>query len=315
MKILFEKWHGCQNDFIVIWTNSNESKYLLTSLQRQANQLCNRTGLGIGADGILVLNKDHGDEFPKNLSIINQDGSLARNCGNGLRCAAASIYQRHQEELKKDEILEQVELCVEGRSFLCQFLHEANSKPVPMIAVDMGLLALNEQNSWHSKNRELLRGEELSDLTKNLGEAFSAEIGNQHIVFLCENCKEPESILMQLGPKLQKTPYWDGINVHIAMEASWNISELSEAKKALGSPIGDLYEAWVYERGVGPTQACGSGACAIGASILSQGFTTRGEWIAIKMPGGTVFVKQVEANEGVLLAGDANFIFSGELNL
>ena len=315
MKVLFEKWHGCQNDFIVIWTNSNESKYLLASLQRQAPQLCDRTGIGIGADGILVLSKDHGDERPKKLSIINQDGSLAKNCGNGLRCAAASIYLRNQEQLKKDELLEQVELSVEERKFSCQFLHGSASKVAPMISVNMGVLSLNEQNSWHSKALDILQDQKLASLTKKLGEVFSADIGNHHLVFLSDACEETELILKQLGASLQKTPYWDGINVHIATERSWDITELNKAKKALGSPVGDLYEAWVFERGVGPTKACGSGACAIGVSVLSQGFAARDEWIAIKMPGGTVFVKQSEANEEVLLAGDAKFVFSGEIDI
>ena len=315
MKLEFEKWHGCQNDFIVIWTNPNEGKFLLSSLKKSAPQLCDRNGSGIGADGILVLSKEHGDDLPNTLTIINQDGSIAKNCGNGLRCAAASIYIRHQDLLKKDEQLNQVELNVEGRKFLCQYLYEAKSKKLPMIAVNMGSLALNEQNSWHNHALELLNEELLAKLTQLLGEAFTAEIGNQHLVFLNESSKDLQSHLEKAGPLLQNTKYWDGINVHVATESSWKEDQRNKAQQALGSAVGDLYEAWVYERGVGPTQACGSGACAIGASILSQGFANKDEWIAVKMPGGTVYVKQIDPSEGVLLAGDATFVFSGSLDI
>lgn len=314
MKIHFEKWHGCQNDFIVVWTNTNESKYLLPSLQRQANKLCNRQGLGIGADGILVLNQLPGEALPTNLTIINQDGSKAKNCGNGLRCAAASIYSRHQEEAKKSEELNQVNLSVEGRNFHCQFFPGDKPNAIPMISVDMGLIKLNAQNTWHQGMQSQLADEKLAD-QKELGEVFSADIGNQHLVFLSDSCHNPLEMLKEIGPKLQKSAHWDGINVHIALESTWQDSELNLAKKSLGAQVGDLYEAWVFERGVGLTQACGSGACAIGASVLAQGFANRDEWIGIKMPGGTVFVKQIDPNESVLLAGSASFVFSGSYDL
>ncbi|NRA44620.1 MAG: hypothetical protein HRU09_06645 [Oligoflexales bacterium] len=315
MKIAFEKWHGCQNDFMVVWTNPNEAKFLRSSLQRQAPQLCSRDGLGVGADGILVLSKEHGNELPNTLTIINQDGSIAKNCGNGLRCAAASVYVRHQDQLKKGEQLDQVELDVEGREFLCQFLHGQKSNSIPMISVNMGPLRLNEQNAWHTDAMNFLNKDKIAPFAKQLGDVFSADIGNLHLVFLNDSAQSSDALFTQVGPQLQNTPHWDGINVHMAYEANWDDDELNKANNALGSQVGDLYEAWVFERGVGPTNACGSGACAIGASILSQGFANRDEWIAVKMPGGTVFVKQIDPSEGVLLAGNAEFVFSGEVEI
>ena len=95
MIVDFEKWHGCRNDFLVIWSTHNEANYLLGSLQRQASALCSRKGEGVGADGLLILlTESRADLKPDKLVIINADGSLASNCGNGLRCAALSVYKK-----------------------------------------------------------------------------------------------------------------------------------------------------------------------------------------------------------------------------
>ena len=80
MLVPFEKWHGCKNDFIVVWLEP-QAKEVFQSLQKRASQICARDGAGVGADGILVLHQDSRNDLqPATMTIINKDGSLAANC-------------------------------------------------------------------------------------------------------------------------------------------------------------------------------------------------------------------------------------------
>jgi len=316
MKLGFEKWHGCRNDFIVCWVSHNDAKYLLPSLQRQATELCSRDGAGVGADGILVLQyQDKAQFWPDTLSIINSDGSLARNCGNGLRCAFSSMYQGHLEERPGDDRPESLSLKVEGREFTGQFLQGASAGQNPLVAVDMGVPELNQEHSWHDKAEKVMKdlsSEPCFEYLKN-AEWFSCDLGNPHLVIFHKN---PErQLMLSLGKALQNTPEWDGINVHLAGQVTWQGQDQQAAEKSLGSRVGDLYEVFVWERGVGETNACGSGACAVAASVLSEGFSDRDEWLGVRMPGGPVYVRQTEAGESIVLAGPAEMVFRGSLDI
>ncbi|MDE3192675.1 MAG: diaminopimelate epimerase, partial [Chloroflexota bacterium] len=87
----FEKWHGCGNDFILV-----ERAELGGELDPgRVRALCDRR-TGIGADGILVIGDPSARRWP--LEIHNADGSVAESCGNGSRCVAAYILERHGGE-------------------------------------------------------------------------------------------------------------------------------------------------------------------------------------------------------------------------
>ncbi len=86
-EIAFEKWHGLENDYIVVSKREADG----VTLHRLAQALCDRR-CGIGADGLLVTGED--DHGGVHFQIFNADGSSAELCGNGLRCAAASHARR-----------------------------------------------------------------------------------------------------------------------------------------------------------------------------------------------------------------------------
>jgi diaminopimelate epimerase len=84
----FEKWQACGNDFIVV-----EDSDLERPLDaRRVRALCDRR-FGIGADGILVVGMPTGRRWP--VAIHNADGSVAESCGNGSRCVARYLLDRH----------------------------------------------------------------------------------------------------------------------------------------------------------------------------------------------------------------------------
>ena len=312
MFLNFEKWHGCLNDFVVIWISDSDGDIVLDSIKRQTKHLCDRRG-GIGADGILVLRRKKSQDLtPYGLTIINSDGSIAKTCGNGLRCAALSVLKTHQEHGDPKQLPEFVEFLVEGETLTCRFAPSGGS--VPLVIVEMGVPALNSEVSWHNVAKDTLKkvAEDLGipALAKDFG---VCTIGNPHIVIHSDQASR--ELLLKLGPALQKSSAWDGINVHLTRPLELTPKDQARAGQELGQHLSEGFQVYVWERGAGETMACGSGACAIAALALESGLLEREDWVAIDMPGGRLYVKQAEANEPVMLAGPGVFSFNGRISI
>jgi len=318
MFLNFEKWHGARNDFIVTWISATDGDVVLDSLRRVAPRLCDRWGSGIAADGILVLQTSKkSDLTPHKLTIINSDGSTAKNCGNGLRCAALSVLRHHR--LSRDagnptEIPEAVELEVEGTTKVCRFAHGSGKSTWPHVTVEMGVARVNADCSWFESARgeveRVAKELNLPELSKDFG---VCEIGNPHLVFFLDEASREK--IRRIGPAFQKSRHWDGINVHIAHVEEVADKDKSSAKNTIGHKLTDLYRAWVWERGAGETQACGSGACAIVTCAYASGTTSRSDWVAVDMPGGRLYVHQGDEDAEVELAGPGEFVFEGVLEI
>lgn len=330
MDIKFEKWHGAQNDFIVLHLPVLDRDLLLGSLRRQASRLCHRHR-GIGADGILVLWTRAGQEAPESLSIVNSDGSIALNCGNGLRCAMGSVL-KNQGEMKTSssgpkrpggggkgfaaDERDALYLEVEGRSMVCRQLGKIGS--TYYIAVEMPSADLNEKVEWWETGKhELTEAIDQTKKTRGLSsleyEAHGVEVGNKHIVIISDSMDR--DWILAVGPKLQKSSHWDGINVHGAKLSPFNEKDQSRAGQEIGGSLGSLFQVWVWERGAGETMACGSGAVALGVQHLASGIEDRDEWVGVDMPGGRLYVKQDSADALPILAGPAEFVYEGILTI
>lgn len=311
MFIDFEKWHGTKNDFVVTWIADTDD-LILGSLKRQAVAICDRH-TGVGGDGILVLHtKQRGDLNPERLTIINSDGSIAKNCGNGLRCAALSILKAHLESGNPHEIPEACELEVEGVPILCRFLDNKTLKT--LVAVEMPVAKSGGDVSWGAAALKAADAHMAGiGLSKKDYQLEVCDLGNPHLVVSTEQATR--DLMLRIGPQLQDKCGIDGINVHVVRPADMKDAEKADAKRQLGDSVSELYKMYVWERGAGETMACGTGACAVAVSALSSGLTERSEWIAVDMPGGRVFVKQENPEEPVTLAGPATFVFAGKLEI
>lgn len=301
----FEKWHGCRNDFVVIWISDQDGDVVEGSLKRQGKALCDRHA-GIGADGILVLRtRKRGDLMPYRLTIINSDGSIAKNCGNGIRCAALSVLKAHREKGDPKALPELVELEVEGEALTARFMRPAGT--YPLVCVEMGVPKLGAAVAWE---------EDAQRDAKKLG-AFSeigvCEIGNPHVVLTTDAASR--ELVLKVGPALQTSPLADGINVHLIKPLTLTDRDQARAGAELGHRLSEGYQVFVWERGAGETMACGSGAAAVGALALASGLVDRDEWIAVDMPGGRLYVKHESPTEPVLLAGPGAFVFDGKVSL
>ena len=312
MLLKFEKWHGAKNDFILTWLQGDD-KVIFDSLQRQAFRLCNRDGSGISADGILVMHiSDKEQIFPDKLSIINSDGSIAETCGNGIRCAALSILKRHRYYNPR-EIPESFELNLRTSKVMCRFLGKGKLEGKdywPLISVDMGIPQLNDSSEkFTNAQKEVERVSDELQKPELQNDWAYVDISNEHLVFFLDEVDR--DLLLNVGPAFQVSNFWDGINVHLVMAKEVLKKDRSEAANKLGHTIDELYDVYVWERGAGETKACGSGACAVATAALNSGMIDRSQWLGIDMPGGRLYTKQAGNEDPVTLAGPAQFIFEG----
>ncbi len=309
MLIDFAKWHGCKNDFIVVWVLQSQYTNIVPTLQRKAQDLCSRYS-GIGADGIIVLTQTNSHALPSIMAIFNSDGSLAKTCGNGIRCAALSIYQ--YEIQNNNKTLEFINLEMAGQIYSCQFIPQ--KKQFPLVQVNMGQAYLDNKNSWYQDAKKFVTQKLTEQNMVHLMDGFHlCELANKHLVFILEEAL-PLGRLRELGHLLQDSPLWDGINVSFAhTPPSSTIPPLPQSMVNLEHS--DIYQAFVWERGAGETYACGSGACAIGAALLSSELIPRSAWIPIHFPGGYLFTKQESQDDESILCGPGDHVFTGKIDI
>ena len=167
---------------------------------------------------------------------------------------------------------------------------------------------LNNENPWHDDVMELV------NRFQDIDEIHTCNLGNKHLVVFCAP-SDIQSKMHEIGHALQNSKLGRELNLHtVGSEAK--TPALDPALNAtLTSTVSETYLAASWERGCGPTKACGSGAAAITAVALGQELTPRDSWLEVQMPGGSLFTKQTEANAPVLLVGEATKVFTGVLDI
>jgi diaminopimelate epimerase len=279
----FTKLQGSGNDFVLV-----EADEARRDWSRLALAICDRH-LGVGADGLLLVSPSEVADFK--MRVFDPDGSEARACGNGLRCLAEYALKKGLVRAETPQIL------VETISGIRKIEHGAGSQ------VDNFKVGMGEPRFKASDIPVVIEpGRDLVDIKPMLSYPVTVEgvelllnlvsMGNPHAVYFW---RRPLSDfpLSQVGPKVEHLAIFpDRVNFEVARVV--NQQQL---------------EARVWERGVGETLACGSGACAITVAARLYGYT--GNKVDIKLPGGVLQVTWDGADE-VFLSGPAEIIFNGE---
>jgi diaminopimelate epimerase len=274
----FTKMHGLGNDFIVI-AGTNRLPEDVSSL---AVKLCSRH-FGIGADGLVYILPSDKADFQ--MRIINSDGSEAEQCGNAIRCAAKYIYDHGMVNPRTTEIA--IETIGAGAQRVQ--LNVKNGK-ADTVRVDMG--------------EPILQGERIPTaiaLDRIVNHPISADgqefrftavsMGNPHCVIYVEDAKSFD--LHTWGPKLEVHPLFPNkINVEFATVQSRGRIDMR-----------------VWERGAGPTLACGTGACATLVASVLNGLTDRSAVVSLQ--GGDLFIEWNETDNHVYMTGPAREVFHG----
>ena len=226
--------------------------------------LCDRR-TGVGADGLLRVTAGTGGA-DVSMELLNADGSPAEMSGNGIRCLAQAVFDAGVVAPPV------VRVATEGGVRTVTVLSQSTPTTHQM-SVDMGeAKVIGAEPEW--VDAEVLR-------------AVRVDVGNPHVVLQWATSQLPgRARLVDLGSHIDaSTP--GGINVEVIVV----------------DPAGGHLALVVYERGVGPTMACGTGACAATAAAHEWGLC--GTTAVVQMPGGSV---QVTLGEPVVLSGDVTSI-------
>ena len=224
--------------------------------------------IGVGCDQVLVISGRSEDRF-YNTEIYNQDGSKSSMCGNGLRCLAQYIFTMNKTE--------ETTIYVEKSPFRC-FLSSG------VACINVGIPTFNPDKIPMSLADNIFEIEHMKERLTGIG----VGIGNPHAVFLVD-CEISNFDLRALYESVAKTYIFPaGVNVSVLSRQNGN--------------------ARIYERGVGETLSCGSGACAIYSAAKSVGLDIE----QIRFPGGALSVRTEPDGSLVLSGEEPVFVFSGE---
>lgn len=272
----FLKMHGLGNDFVVF----DARKAPVTLDSGLAHAIADRRR-GIGCDQVIVIaNDDSGaDAF---MRIYNADGGEVAACGNASRCVAKLLI----EESGRAEI----RLASKGGLLECRAAGDA-------ITVDYGVPQLD----W----REIPMAQAVDTQSfalpvagftdAALREAAAVATGNPHLVLFVEDAVHAP--LDSLGPAIELHPWFP---------ARTNV-EFVERRSD------EAIRMRVWERGVGITEACGTGACASVVAAHRRGLT--GRKVKVELDGGVLDIEWREDDDHVLMTGPAALSFKGEVDL
>ena len=278
-KIGFWKMHGLGNDYIVIDNRSgalNEDE-----LPNLALKLCNRR-LGIGADGLLLIYPSQKADVK--MRILNADGSEAEMCGNGIRCLAKYCFE--------SGIVRKNSLLVETLAGVKALDVKVEDATVKSVRVNMGSPSFDSEEIPMKWNGTLI------DKPIKVGgttvRATALSMGNPHCVVFVENVEGYP--VETIGPLLEN---------HELFPKRTNVEFVQTVLR-------DKLKVRIWERGVGETLACGTGACAsvVAAKILGK----VNEKVTVELLGGELTV-EYRSGSAVFMEGPAEKVFEGVINL
>jgi diaminopimelate epimerase len=271
----FAKMHGLGNDFVILdWRDDRSRKVPEAAARRLADRR-----LGIGCDQILVLRDC--DTADLRMDILNQDGSPSGACGNGTRCVADMMMN----ELQQDRI--QIET---GGGMLTAWRAADGD-----ITVDMGPVKTDWQDVPLASAADTLHVPlDIAGVDAAGLDAVCHSLGNPHAVVFVEDAERVD--IERIGPLVETAPLFpDRVNLSVV------------SRRDDGS-----FRMRVWERGVGITMACGSGACASGVAVARRGLGQ--DENRIVMDGGAVTISWNRDTSHVVMTGPVSYVATGQLS-
>lgn len=275
--MIFTKMHGLGNDYVCI----NCFRERVEDPPGFARALCDRH-YGIGADGLILICPSKVSDFK--MEIYNSDGSVAGMCGNGIRCLGKYVYDYR--------LTGKETLSIETKSGIRNMhLHIQDGKACGAM-VDMGVPRLNAHSIPILSEKDLVINDPIEVQKKNY-RMTGISMGNPHAVIFSEEIN---------GISLEETGR--ELEFHPRFPERANIEFCHVTAR-------DRMEIRVWERGVGETLACGTGACAaVVASVLND---LTDEEVIVKLLGGKLSVRWDRKVNHVFLEGPAVKVFDGVL--
>lgn len=279
--ILFSKMEGLGNDFIIV---NCITQYFSYSLNSFSKYLCNRN-FGVGADGVIYVFKSYSCDCK--IRIFNSDGTEAESCGNGIRCVGKYLYEkgivnREKVKIETKSGIKDVELIIENKTVINVKVNMG--KPIFEPRRIPVYLPKDEIKNVHSI---------LIKIENEEYEFFVVSMGNPHAVCFVDNLDKVN--VSKLGNIVENYKYFPN-------KTNVEFVEIIDKKNI---------KIKVWERGVGKTLACGTGACA--ASAVGYKKTLLEKHVNVELDGGKLSIECDENN--INMIGDAEFVYEGRLNL
>ncbi|OYT74984.1 MAG: diaminopimelate epimerase [Armatimonadetes bacterium JP3_11] len=270
----FHKMEGVGNDFVLIEADAASGR----DLSELAQRLCHRP-FGIGADGLLVV--ERGVRTPVRMRMFNPDGT-EDFCGNGLRCAARFAYEQ-------------------GYASATEFAIETLGGQVVPVQIHLregsvdAITTVLPPPRFHPHDiPALAEGELIED--------FPITVAGHPLRIACVNTGTTHTVIF--GATLPDDALFHAVSPRLETHPMF-----PERTSVLWAVVASRKEIRVriWERGVGETLGCGSGAAAVGVLAYRAGWTE--PEVTVVSAGGRLKVKPTE--DGIALVGQANTLFKG----
>jgi len=274
MPIRFSKMHGLGNDFIVIDAINQDFKPEPERIRAWA-----RRNTGVGFDQLLIVEKAESDQAAFKYRIFNADGGEIEHCGNGARCFARFVHQQKLTDLKVIPVetsggLIQLEILDDNRVRVNMGVPQFEPRLIP--------LDTDVQSDQYSLD---IDGRTIH---------FSAlAIGNPHIVIRVDDVELAE--VETIGALLES---------HAFFPQRVNVGFMQVIDRG-------NFKLRVFERGVGETRACGTGACA--ALVAGQRLDLLGQQASAHLRGGELKLEWQGGANPVMMTGETAMVFEGEI--
>ncbi|AXK73442.1 diaminopimelate epimerase [Lysobacter sp. TY2-98] len=273
----FTKMHGAGNDFVVLDLRDGRD----APSPALCRALADRHS-GVGCDQILTIERADDVSVVARYGIFNADGSRAGQCGNGARCVAA--WLRRDAASRGTLLPERFDVTSPAGRHAVEFVGDDRVRldmgqprfapaDVPLAGFDAA-----DEYALHIDGRDV--------------HFSAASMGNPHAVIRVDDVDTAP--VDTLGPALQRDDAFpDSVNVGFVQVVDRSHLRLR-----------------VYERGVGETLACGSGACAAAVTAMRRGWVERA--VDVALPGGTLRIEWPSDDASVAMTGPTAFVFEGD---
>ena len=276
MLLRFTKMHGLGNDFVVI----DGVSQAIAMTPALARKLADRH-FGIGCDQVLVVEPPSRHDVDFRYRILNQDGNAVEQCGNGARCFAKFVRDRH--------LTGKSTLRVETGTGIITLRVKANN----LIEVNMGVPILTPPDIPFVADVKAISyplsvdGKELS--------ICAVSMGNPHAVLTVDSVQTAP--VDTLGPAIEG---------HHRFPQRVNVGFMQILNR-------QQINLRVFERGAGETLACGSGACA--AVVAGHLQDLLDSSVTVNLPGGSLQIEWPGENQPVIMSGPATTVFHGRIKI
>ncbi|MFW1736561.1 diaminopimelate epimerase [Acinetobacter sp. ULE_I001] len=276
MLLEFTKMHGLGNDFMVVDLISQRAFFDAMTIRRLADR-----HFGIGFDQLLIVEAPDFPNVDFKYRIFNADGSEVEQCGNGVRCFARFVYERQLTNKKRFKV-------------------QTSAGIVEPELGENGWVRVNMGYPKFLPNEIPFLAEEadaLYDIALKDNESLTIDVvnmGNPHAVTIVPDVLTAD--VAKIGPQVEA-------HARFPQRVNAGFMQIVDEKHA---------RLRVFERGVGETMACGTGACAAAVSGMRRGLLANN--VEIELAGGKL---QIEWKEGdvVWMTGPTATVYEGRLDL